>query len=491
MGLFSVKPVSRILEEAGVGGENELRRTLGPAALVALGVGAIIGAGIFTITGIAAATKAGPALILSFVVAAIGCIFAGICYSEFSSMIPIAGSAYTYSYATLGELIAWIIGWDLVLEYCVGAATVSIGWSQTLVALLSNLGIHVPLKYAASPFQPVTLPDGTIVYGIINLPAVAIVLLVSFILIRGIRESASVNTVIVFLKVAVVIVFIAVGWAYIKPANLTPFIPQNTTGDFGHFGYSGILAGAGVIFFAFIGFDAVSTAAQEAKNPSRDMPIGIIGSLFVCTILFILYAHVLTGVVNYTRLNVAAPLALALTYIPYPWLGNLMNLAVLFGLTSVMLVMLLGQSRVFYSMSRDGLLPPLFSQIHPKFRTPWRCNLLLMVFVSLFAAFAPIAIVGQMTSIGTLFAFVLVCGGIIIMRRTHPELPRPFRTPWVPVVPVLGIVVNILLMAGLGLSNWARLIIWLFIGLAIYFGYSRHHSHLRQREELARTESPR
>ena len=299
------------------------------------------------------------------------------------------------------------------------------------------------------------------------------------------------NTVIVFLKVAVVIVFIAVGWAYIKPANLTPFIPQNTTGDFGHFGYSGILAGAGVIFFAFIGFDAVSTAAQEAKKPSRDMPIGIIGSLFVCTILFILYAHVLTGVVNYTRLNVAAPLALALTYIPYPWLGNLMNLAVLFGLTSVMLVMLLGQSRVFYSMSRDGLLPPLFSQIHPKFRTPWRCNLLLMVFVSLFAAFAPIAIVGQMTSIGTLFAFVLVCGGIIIMRRTHPELPRPFRTPWVPVVPVLGIVVNILLMAGLGLSNWARLIIWLFIGLAIYFGYSRHHSHLRQREELARTESPR
>jgi APA family basic amino acid/polyamine antiporter len=485
MGLFSVKPVSRILEESGTGGENELRRTLGPASLVALGVGAVIGAGIFTITGIAAATKAGPALVLSFVVAAIGCIFAGICYSEFSSMIPIAGSAYTYSYATLGEFIAWIIGWDLVLEYCVGAATVSIGWSQTLVALLHNFGIDLPLKFAASPFQPVTLPDGTVAYGLINLPAVAIVLLVSFILIRGIRESASVNTVIVFLKVAVVIVFIAVGWAYIKPTNLTPFIPRNTTGEFGHFGYSGILAGAGVIFFAFIGFDAVSTAAQEAKRPSRDMPIGIIGSLVVCTILFILYAHVLTGVVSYKLLNVAAPLALALTYIPHPWLGNLMNLAVLFGLTSVMLVMLLGQSRVFYSMSRDGLLPPLFSQIHEKFRTPWRCNLLLMLFVSLFAAFAPIAIVGQMTSIGTLFAFVLVCSGILIMRRTHPEIPRPFRTPWVPVVPVLGIVVNILLMAGLGLSNWARLIIWLVIGLAIYFGYSRHHSHLREREEKA------
>ncbi len=473
MSLFAVKTIDLLMKESER--ENQLRRSLGPFSLIALGVGAVIGAGIFTLTGVAAATAAGPAIVISFVFAAIGCVFAGLCYSEFSTMIPIAGSAYTYAYATMGELIAWMIGWDLVLEYCVGAATVSIGWSQTLIALLHNFGIDFPAKFIASPFQPITLTDGTVVHGIINVPAVLVVVIVSVILILGIRESAGVNTLIVFLKVSVVVVFIALGWKFINPANHTPFIPPNT-GLFGEFGWSGIVSGAGVIFFAYIGFDAVSTAAQEAKRPQRDMPVGIIGSLLVCTVLFVLYSYVLTGVVNYKELNVAAPLSIALTRIPIPWLSTAMNLAVLAGLTSVMLVMLLGQSRVFYTMSRDGLLPPLFSSVHPKFRTPWRCNLVLMLFVGLFAAFAPISVVGKMTSIGTLFAFVIVCGGILIMRRTQPFVPRPFKTPLVPLVPVLGILTNLFLMSGLGWSNWARLVVWLVIGLAIYFGYSRKHS---------------
>jgi basic amino acid/polyamine antiporter, APA family len=480
MSLFSLKTIDQVMRESE--GENQLRRTLGPFSLIALGVGAVIGAGIFTLTGVAAANFAGPAIVISFVLAAIGCVFAGLCYSEFSTMIPIAGSAYTYAYATMGELIAWIIGWDLVLEYCVGAATVSIGWGQTLVALLHNFGIDLPAKFIASPFQPIKLADGTMVRGIINLPAVFIVVVVSVILIVGIRESAGINTIIVFLKVSVVVTFIAIGWKYISPVNHTPFIPANT-GHFGNFGWSGIVSGAGVIFFAYIGFDAVSTAAQEAKNPKRDMPLGIIGSLLVCTVLFILYSYVLTGVVNYKDLNVAAPLSLALLKIPIPWLSVAMNLAVLAGLTSVMLVMLLGQSRVFYSMSHDGLLPALFSSVHPKFRTPWRCNLVLMLFVGLFAAFAPIAVVGEMTSIGTLFAFVIVCAGILIMRRTQPSIPRPFRTPWVPLVPILGILTNLFLMSGLGWTNWARLIVWLAIGLVIYFSYSRKHSVV-QRESV-------
>ncbi len=476
MNLFAVKPLDRIIAESE--GEHSLKRSLSASALIALGIGAIIGAGIFTLTGIAASTEAGPALAISFIFSAIGCAFAGLCYSEFSTMIPIAGSAYTYAYATMGELIAWIIGWDLVLEYAVGAATVSIGWSQTVVALLERFSIHLPPTLIASPFQPVTLSDGTSIHGLINLPAVLIVIIISSILVIGIQESASVNTIIVFLKVAVVVVFIAIGWSYINPANHVPFIPPNT-GEFGHFGWSGILKGAGTIFFAYIGFDAVSTAAQEAKKPQRDMPIGIIGSLVICTILFILYSYVLTGIVSYKDLNVAAPLSLALDKMPYPWLAVLMNLAVIAGLTSVILVMLLGQSRVFYSMSSDGLLPKLFSDVHPKFRTPWRSNLLLMVFVSLFSAFAPLSVVGNMTSIGTLFAFVLVCGGIWIMRRTHPELPRPFKTPLVPLVPILGILCNLALMFGLGWSNWARLIVWLALGFLVYFGYSRSHSHLQ------------
>ncbi|HEY4839443.1 MAG TPA: amino acid permease, partial [Candidatus Acidoferrales bacterium] len=320
------------------------------------------------------------------------------------------------------------------------------------------------------------MPDGSTVYGIINLPAVIIVVLISILLMTGIRESAGVNNIIVVLKVSVILVFIAIGWSYIHPANLTPLIPPNTTGNFGDFGYSGLLAGAGVIFFAYIGFDAVSTAAQEAKVPKRDMPIGIIGSLLVCTVLFILYTHVLTGMVDYHKLDVAAPLSLALEQIPHRWLTICMNLAVLAGLTSVMLVMLLGQSRVLFSMANDRLLPKAFRDVHPKFRTPWKCNLMLMIFVSCFAAFVPISVVGKMTSIGTLFAFVIVCVGIIIMRKTHPDTPRPFRTPLVPLFPILGIAVNVAMMYGLGWSNWLRLVVWMAIGLVIYFGYSRSRS---------------
>ena len=448
MDLFATKPIDRILAESVE--HNALRRTLGPGALIALGVGAIVGAGIFTLAGVAAATVAGPALVVSFVFTALGCALAGLCYSEFATMIPVAGSAYTYAYATLGELWAWIIGWDLILEYSVGAATVSISWSQTLAVLLASLGVHLPV-FA------------------VNVPAVAIVVAASLILVRGIRESAVVNNIIVVLKVAVILVFIAVGWSFMSPANHTPLIPPNE-GQFGRFGWSGILSGAGVIFFAYIGFDAVSTAAQETGNPKRDLPIGIFGSLILCTVLFILYTWVLTGVVNYRELNVAAPLSLALEHIPHPALSIAMNLAVLAGLTSVILVMLLGQSRVFYSMAKDALLPRVFGEVHPKFRTPWRCNLLLMVFVSAFSAFAPIGVVGSMTSIGTLFAFVVVSVGVIVMRRTNPHAVRPFRTPWVPFLPALGIVVNVTLMLGLGILNWARLIGWLAIGFAIYFG---------------------
>ena len=476
--LFATKSFDLLLRESQDTSERSLKRTLGPYQLVALGVGAVIGAGIFTLTGVAAATEAGPALTISFILAAIGCGFAGLCYSEFSTMIPIAGSAYTYSYATMGELLAWIIGWDLVLEYAVGAATVSIGWSATLVALLHNFGINLPPALLASPWQEVRLTDGTSVHGIINLPAMFVIVAISLLLVRGTQESSTVNAVIVFLKVSVLVIFVAIGWKFVQPSNLTPFVPPNT-GNFGEFGWTGVLAGAGTIFFAYIGFDAVSTAAQEAKNPKRDMPIGIFGSLAVCTVLFILYCYVLTGVVNYKQLNVAAPLSLALEKIPYGWLSVAMNLAVLAGLTSVILVMMLGQSRVFFSMSVDGLLPRLFSDVHPKFRTPWRCNLLFMAFVGLFGAFAPISVVGKMTSIGTLFAFVLVCGGIIVMRRTNPDAPRPFRTPLVPLVPILGILANFFLMFGLGLSNWLRLFVWMGIGLVVYFAYSRHHSRVR------------
>jgi basic amino acid/polyamine antiporter, APA family len=473
MSLFAVKPLEALLKDAG---HETLRRTLGPTQLVALGIGAIIGAGLFSLTGIAASVNAGPAVVLSFVLASIGCAFAGLCYSEFATMIPIAGSAYTYAYATMGELMAWLIGWDLVLEYAVGASTVAVSWSRYVMSFFQDFGIHFPQQLAASPFEPVTLPEsGTVIQGVINLPAMFIIMAISLLLIVGIQESARINAVIVVIKVAVVLVFIALGWAYINPANFTPFIPPNT-GETGAFGWSGILRGAGLVFFAFIGFDAVSTAAQEAKRPQKDMPIGIIGSLAVCTILYVLFSHVLTGIVNYTELNTAAPVAVAIDRTDYMWLRPAVKLAIVMGYTSVILVMLLGQSRVFFSMSRDGLLPKLFSDIHPKFRTPWRSNLLFMVATGLLAAIAPIRILGEATSIGTLFAFVLVCGGIIIMRRTHPDLPRPFKTPFVPVVPILGIGFNLVMIYGLGWTNWARLFGWMAIGLVIYFMYSRKHS---------------
>jgi basic amino acid/polyamine antiporter, APA family len=472
MNLFTKKPVDRLLAESEASEKGtSLKRTLSATSLVALGIGAIIGAGIFTLTGVAASTHAGPALVYSFILAAIGCAFAGFCYSEFSTMIPIAGSAYTYAYATMGELLAWIIGWALVLEYAVGASTVAVSWSATIASILGDFGIRVPQALQASPFDPKP--------GSINLLAVFIVVAISTILIIGVQESARFNAFIVFIKVAVVVLFIVVGYFYVNKANYTPFVPPNTTGQFGVFGWSGVLAAAGQIFFAYIGFDAVSTAAQEAKNPKRDMPVGIIGSLAICTVLYILYSLVLTGVVNYKELNVAAPLAAAVDRMRgVPWLGELMKVGSLLGLTSVILVMLLGQSRVFYSMSRDGLLPRLFSQIHPRFRTPWRSNVLLMIFVSFGAAFTPIAQLGNLTSIGTLFAFVLVCLGVIIMRRTEPDLPRPFRTPMVPTVPILGVLINLLLMFGLGGITWTAFLTWMAIGLVVYFGYGRTHSHL-------------
>jgi APA family basic amino acid/polyamine antiporter len=465
---------------------HQLKRTLGPMSLVALGIGAIIGAGLFSLTGIAAAEHAGPAVVLSMLVAAVGCGLAGFCYSELSCMIPVAGSAYTYSYTTMGEWLAWIIGWDLVLEYAVGAATVSISWSAYVVSLLHDFGLHLPPSLVASPFEPLKLADGTVIHGIINLPAVFIVGLISALLMTGIRESARTNAVIVVIKLAVVIVFIVLGISYINQANYTPFIPANE-GPFGRFGFSGIMAGAGVIFFAYIGFDAVSTAAQEAKNPRRDMPIGIIGSLAVCTILYVLFSWVMTGMVNYKDLGVAAPVAAAIDKTPYLWLNKLIKLGIISGFTSVILVMLLGQSRVFFSMSRDGLLPKVFSDVHPVWRTPWKSNMILFLFVAPLSGFLPLQVVGHMTSIGTLFAFVIVCGAVLIMRRTNPDRPRPFRTPLVPLIPILGMLWNLSMMYSLGEDNWLRLIIWLLIGQMIFFAYSRHHSRLTAGRQMIST----
>ena len=469
MNLGATKPLERIKAEAEES-DHSLKRTLGPVNLVALGIGAIIGAGLFSLTGIAAAENAGPAVVLSFVVAAFGCAFAGMCYSEFSTLIPIAGSAYTYAYATLGELLAWIIGWDLVLEYAVGAATVSVSWSSYVVKLLRTLGIEPAVRFINCPFDPTP--------GFINLPAILIICIMSTLLIIGIQESARVNGLIVAVKVTIVIIVIAVGYGYIHRANYTPFIPPNT-GTFGEFGISGVMRAAAVVFFAFIGFDAVSTAAQEARRPQRDMPIGIIGSLAVCTLLYVLFARVLTGMVNYKIFKGdASPVATVIRQFPSEALQITIVVGIIAGYSSVILVMLLGQSRVFFSMSRDGLLPRVFSDVHPKFRTPWRCNLIFMVFVSLFSGFLPISKLGQMTSIGTLRAFVIVCIGIMVMRRTRPDLPRPYCTPMVPLVPILGILVCLAMMASLDVESWYRLVIWLVIGLTIYFTYSRKHSNL-------------
>ncbi|MEI7998124.1 MAG: amino acid permease [Candidatus Omnitrophota bacterium] len=471
MNLFVRKPINRIVEESE-DAEHSLKKTLGPKSLIALGIGAIIGAGIFSLTGIAAAENAGPAVVLSFVVAAVACVFAGMCYSELASMIPVAGSAYTYAYATMGEFIAWIIGWDLVLEYAVASAVVAVSWSRYVVSLFKDLGFSLPGQFTACPFDATP--------GFVNIPAMLIIVGVSTLLIVGIKESANVNAVIVVVKVAVVLTFIFVGLHYIKPANYHPFIPPNT-GNFGEFGLSGIMRAAGIIFFAYIGFDSVSTAAQESRKPSRDIPIGILGSLLICTILYLAFAFVLTGMVNYKAMRGdAAPVATAIGMTPYPWLQIVITFGAIMGLTSVVLVMLLGQSRVFYSMSRDGLLPPVFSQIHPKFKTPWKSNLIFMLVVGLCAGFLPISQLGHMTSIGTLMAFIIVCAGVIVLRYVQPNAPRPYRTPCVPLFPILGILVCFSMMYSLNIETWLRLIIWLLIGLVVYFSYSRFHSRLNR-----------
>lgn len=486
MNIHRKKPISTLMAEAN-DSEKGMKRTLTASSLVALGIGAIIGAGLFVRTAAAAAEHAGPAVTYGFIIAAIGCAFAGLCYAEFSSTIPIAGSAYTYSYATMGEFIAWLIGWDLVLEYAVGAATVGIAWSEYLNNLLTNV-LHVgaiPYEWCHSPFQTSNL--GT--HGIMNLPALVILLLMSLLLIKGTSESALVNGIIVITKVAIVILVIILGWGYIQIGNHTPYIPVATeytnkagiTHAFG--GWQGILGAAGVVFFAFIGFDAVSTAAQEAKNPKRDMPIGILGSLAICTVLYILFAHVLTGIAPVeffrTKGGEASVVAAINEYMPqYKWLANFITVAILAGFSSVILVMLLGQSRVFYSMAKDGLLPTRFSQLHPKFRTPAKAQMFVFLIVGAFAAFVPGDVVGDMSSIGTLFAFILVCAGVIIMRKTDPDLPRQFKTPLVPIVPIIGIIFCAAMIYGLGWLNWARLGGWLILGLIIYFAYSKNNSKL-------------
>lgn len=492
MGIFSKKPLSKLILDSG-DGHNTLKRTLSAGNLIALGIGAIIGAGLFVRTAAAAANNAGPSVTIGFIIAAVGCAFAGLCYAEFASMIPIAGSAYTYSYATMGELVAWIIGWDLVLEYAVGAATVGIAWSEYLNKLLEIFGLRVPYEWSHSPFEKMADAAGVMHHGIMNLPALFIIFMLTMLLIRGMKESATFNGIIVITKVAIVILFIVLGWSFMHPANHTPFIPepsiytdaQGVNHNYG--GIMGILGAAGVVFFAFIGFDAVSTAAQEAKNPKKDMPIGILGSLVICTVLYVLFSYVLTGlatVQDFRTQGKEASVAFAInTYMAgYGWLGNLVTVAILFGFSSVILVMLMGQSRVFYSMSRDGLVPKIFSDVHPKYQTPYKSNWIFLVLVGAFAAFIPEDIVGDMTSIGTLFAFILVCAGVWIMRVKNPEIPRQFKTPLVPLVPILGIIVCGAMIFGLGWTNWARLIVWLVIGLFIYFGYSRKHSKLNEGE---------
>jgi APA family basic amino acid/polyamine antiporter len=483
MSLFVKKTLSSLMTQSE--DARGLKKTLGAGNLVALGIGAIIGAGLFVRTAAAAGGHAGNAVTISFIIAAVGCAFAGLCYAEFASMIPIAGSAYTYAYATMGELVAWIIGWSLILEYALGAATVSIAWSEYLNKLL---GGAIPYEWCHSPFESMTMADGSVLSGIMNAPALLILLLLTLLLIKGTQESAMVNAVIVFIKVTIVLVFIAIGWQFIKPENHIPYIiPEGTPGYEGEWnhGFKGILTGAGIVFFAFIGFDAVSTAAQEAKNPKRDMPIGILGSLVVCTILYILFAHVLTGVSPFVDFNdptkgKEASVAYAIdTYMPgYKWLSTAVTVAILAGFSSVILVMLMGQSRVFYTMSSDGLLPKVFSDLHPKFRTPYKSNLILFIFVGAFAAFVPGTVAGDLTSIGTLFAFILVCIGIIIMRRTDPVTPRPFRTPLVPLVPILGVLVCAAMIVGLPTPTQLSALGWMLIGLIFYFIYSRHNSKL-------------
>ncbi len=500
MSLFIKKPLSQLMAMAA-DSDKGLKRTLGAGNLVALGIGAIIGAGLFVRTAAAAGESAGPAVTISFIIAAVGCAFAGLCYAEFASMIPIAGSAYTYAYATMGELVAWIIGWALVLEYALGAATVSIAWSEYLNNLL---GGRIPYSLSHSPFEylvtrmvngtqalvstdEVLIGDAVVSQGMVNLPALFILLLLTLVLIKGTSESAGLNAVIVIIKVSIVLLFIALGWSFINPSNYTPFtIPEGTPGheSFREWGWGGVLGGASIVFFAFIGFDAVSTAAQEAKNPKRDMPIGILGSLVICTILYVLFSYVITGIANWQEFNTVgkeASVAYAIkTYMPgYEWLEKGISIAILAGFSSVILAMLFGQSRVFFSMSKDGLIPKVFAELHPTFRTPWKSNLILFVFVGVFAGFIPGSMAGDLTSIGTLFAFVLVCVGVWIMRVKNPELPRAFKTPLVPLVPILGILVCSAMIVSLDPTTITVAAVWMVVGLLIYFAYSKDRSTLR------------
>ena len=456
VGLLSKKPLKELYAEAE---RSALRRSLGPLNLTTLGIGSIIGTGIFVVTGTAASQNAGPGLLFSMIISAVGCAFSGLCYAEFAAMVPVAGSAYTYAYATAGEIFAWIIGWDLILEYALSVSTVAVGWSGYFVSLAHDVGINLPPAMAAPP---------------LNIPAMVIVLLVSTLLLVGIKESADTNTVLVVIKALVLVVFVAAGAAYVNRANLSPIVPPNA-GEFGRFGWSGVLRGAGVMFFAYIGFDAVSTAAQEARNPSRDMPIGILASLAICTLLYIAVAAILLGIVPYSQLNVADPLAVGIDATGMRWLAPFVKIAALFGLFSTMLVQLLAQTRIFYSMSRDRLLPPLFSSVHPRFRTPHLSTMLVGVIVALVAGLTRITVLGQLVSIGTLLAFVLVSIGVIVLRRTSPDVPRPFRTPGVPWVPIAGASICCAQMIGLPIATWERLAIWLVVGLIVYasYGYRR------------------
>jgi APA family basic amino acid/polyamine antiporter len=505
--LLATKPLKIILDEAHETGEHSLRRALGPTNLITLGIGAIIGTGIFVLTGTATALHAGPAIVISFALVGISCVFAGLCYAEFASMIPVAGSAYTYGYATLGEIFAWIIGWDLVLEYAFGAATVASGWSGYFISLLGDFGIRLPAAIAGTHWDefvyynnhwesltriapklkvlgidPATLQH---THGVFNLLGFLAIVFCTLVLVIGIKESANFNSTIVLVKVGVLLVFIGIGARYLfqhpqlTAANWHPFIPPSTGGEFG---WAGISHGAAIIFFAYIGFDAVSTAAQEAKNPSRDMPIGILGSLVICTVLYIVTAAVLTGLVNYKGLNVPDPLAIGIDATHNNFGSLLVKLGALMGLTSTIVVMLLGQSRVFFSMSRDGLLPRFFSVIHPRFRTPWISTLSVGFFVALLAASLPINQLGDMVNIGTLLAFAIVSGGVWVLRRRNPDLPRPFKTPWVPVVPILGIAFSLYWMYNLPGVTWLRLFVWLALGMLVYFGYGRSHSRVQRGE---------
>jgi APA family basic amino acid/polyamine antiporter len=500
--LFITKPLSLLLSEAN--SDQGLRKSLSALNLTTLGVGAVIGAGIFVLTGQAAAQYAGPAIVISFLISGLACLFAGLCYAEFASMIPISGSAYTYAYATMGEFVAWIIGWDLILEYLFAASTVSVGWSGYVVSFLKDFGIIIPAQFTAAlgsvlvdipqagwklitPELTKSLADSGIAIdslphltAILNLPAMFVVAFITILLLIGIRESARFNNIMVIIKVFVIILFIGIGFMFVNKSNWVPFIPENT-GEWGHYGWSGILRGAAVIFFAYIGFDAVSTAAQEAKNPQKDMPVGILGSLGISTMLYVLVAIVLTGIVSYTFLNVADPIAVGVDAMGKDlfWLRPVIKIAAIAGLSSVILVLLMGQPRIFYSMSKDGLLPPVFSKIHPRFKTPYASTLITGSVALILAGILPINILGELVSIGTLLAFAIVCVGIIILRIKRPDIPRSFKTPFVPLVPILGAGICILQMASLPWETWARLIGWMALGLVIYFTYGIHKSKIR------------